>query len=209
MIDKTFILELIKIISPYIVAIIGILSPIITIKYLNSQDLIKFKKQKIHDFKFKIYPQLISELNELKRILEIIVSMAESFEEKKLPKVLIDVINENMDKKHLNELKEYTLKYDSIIFDCRINAGRIFKDNFPYLNEFIIQNIDILLKAFDSTDFVFNWGIPLNLIKKEEFNLNIDNLKSLYINEKQDARSKISQIDNLISLLKCEISGEK
>ncbi|MFA7658311.1 MAG: hypothetical protein WCY19_02645 [Candidatus Gastranaerophilaceae bacterium] len=207
--DKQFILELIKVASPYIVAILGILSPIFTIKYLNSQDLIKFKKQKLHDVKIKVYPKFIIELNELKRMFDILVQMADFYKKDNKSDEFLDVLkNKSVDENYLKEILEYTKKYNEVIKNCEQNIKKMYDENFSYLNKHVTKKLKDILESLNSTEFLFNWRINLFSIEKDKLNVDFKYLENLYLSEEEDAKDKAQKINDLIVLLKYEINGE-
>jgi len=208
--DKQTLIELIKIASPYVIAILGILSPLFTTKYLNKEDFRKYKKQRNFDKYIKIYSILITELSDIKRTCEYIVKMAEYYEHKdentKYEKLFH---KEDNSKSRLKEVVKFTIKYDETIKKCQKSIREILNENFIFLQDDIIKKVSSIVDIYDSPIPVFEWGIPVMYMRNGEFNINLENIRAVYVESSKMFKDMIINVDNIIIELKHEITGEK
>ena len=206
---KQTIIELIKIISPYIIAILGILSPLFTTKYLNKEDFRKYKKQKNFDKNIEVYSILITELSEIKRICEYIVQLSDYYEHKNEPKEYEQVIHhEDNNESRLKKIVEYTIKYDDTIRKSLKKIKEVLHENFVFLSNDIINKISYIIKEYDSPLHVFDWGIPVMDMRKHVFKIDLENIKKVYIGSNKMFKNLIDKIDNIITILKNELIGD-
>lgn len=208
--DKQTLVELIKIVSPYVIAILGILSPLFTTKYLNKEDFRKYKKQRNYDKNIEIYSMLITELSEFKRISEYIVKMSEYYEHKNEPKEFEKFFHENdNDENRLKDVVKFTVMYDDMLRKSQNKIREILHENFVFLQDDISQKISYITEEYDSPLHIFEWGIPVMNMRKDNFKINLENIKSVYIDSNQMFKEIVVNADNVIKELKKEITGEK
>lgn len=207
--DKQTAIELIKIASPYIIAILGILSPLFTTKYLNSEDFRKYKKQRNFDKNIEIYSVLITELREIKRICEYIVQMAEYYEPKNFSKEYEKIFHEKDDNKEiLKDVVEITIKYDDTIRKSQNKIKEVIDENFVFLHNDIIKKISGIVEEYDSPLHIFDWAIPVMKMRKDNFKINLENIKDVYIGSSMMFKELISKTNDIIVKLKNEITGD-
>ena len=208
--DKQTLIELIKIASPYVIAVLGILSPLFTTKYLNKEDFRKYKKQRNYDKNIEIYSILITELREFKRISEYIVKMAEYYEHKDEPEEFKNIFHEkDNDENRLKDVAKYTVMYDDILRESQNKIRKILHKNFVFLQDDIFQKISYVTEEYDSPLHIFDWGIPVMDMRKGNFKINLENIKRVYIDSRQMYKDLVFNTDNVIKELKKEITGEK
>lgn len=205
--DKQTLIELIKIASPYIIAILGILSPLFTTKYLNKEDFKKYKKQRNYDKNIKIYPTLITELNEIKRISGYIISVSNYYEN--LDYTDNKVLEENENTLRIKEVIECTQKYDNILSESTKKIRECLKENFIHINDDVVDKITNVINEYDSPINLFNWKFQLFLIKDKKDNISIDTVKFIYKDCKRMFNSINTNAEQVVKMLKNEITGEK
>lgn len=205
--DKQTLIELIKIASPYIIAILGILSPLFTTKYLNKEDFKKYKKQRNYDKNIKIYPTLITELNEIKKISGYIISVSNYYEN--LDYTDNKVLEENENPLRIKEVIECTQKYDNILSESTKKIRECLKENFIHINDDVVDKITNVINEYDSPINLFDWKFQLFLIKDKKDNISIDTVKFIYKDCKRMFNSINTNAEQVVKMLKNEITGEK
>lgn len=205
--DKQILIELIKIVSPYVIAILGILSPLFTTKYLNKEDFKKYKKQRNYDNNIKIYPTLITELNEIRRISGYIISVSNYYEN--LDYTDNKVLEENENPLRIKEVIECTQKYDNILSESTKKIRECLKENFIHINDDVVDKITNVINEYDSPINLFDWKFQLFLIKDKRDNVSLDTVKFIYKDCKRMFNSINTNAEQVVKMLKNEITGEK
>lgn len=205
--DKQTLVELIKIVSPYVIAILGILSPLFTTKYLNKEDFKKYKKQRNYDNNIKIYPTLITELNEIRRISGYIISVSNYYEN--LDYTDNKVLEENENPLRIKEVIECTQKYDNILSESTKKIRECLKENFIHINDDVVDKITNVINEYDSPINLFDWKFQLFLIKDKRDNVSLDTVKFIYKDCKRMFNSINTNAEQVVKMLKNEITGEK
>lgn len=205
--DKQILIELIKIVSPYVIAILGILSPLFTTKYLNKEDFKKYKKQRNYDNNIKIYPTLITELNEIRRISGYIISVSNYYEN--LDYTDNKVLEENENPLRIKEVIECTQKYDNILSESTKKIRECLKENFIHINDDVVDKITNVINEYDSPINLFDWKFQLFLIKDKKDNVSLDTVKFIYKDCKRMFNSINTNAEQVVKMLKNEITGEK
>lgn len=204
--DKQILIELIKIVSPYVIAILGILSPLFTTKYLNKEDFKKYKKQRNYDNNIKIYPTLITELNEIRRISGYIISVSNYYEN--LDYTDNKVLEENENPLRIKEVIECTQKYDNILSESTKKIRECLKENFIHINDDVVDKITNVINEYDSPINLFDWKFQLFLIKDKRDNVSLDTVKFIYKDCKRMFNSINTNAEQVVKMLKNEITGE-
>lgn len=204
--DKQILIELIKIVSPYVIAILGILSPLFTTKYLNKEDFKKYKKQRNYDNNIKIYPTLITELNEIRRISRYIISVSNYYEN--LDYTDNKVLEENENPLRIKEVIECTQKYDNILSESTKKIRECLKENFIHINDDVVDKITNVINEYDSPINLFDWKFQLFLIKDKRDNVSLDTVKFIYKDCKRMFNSINTNAEQVVKMLKNEITGE-
>jgi len=205
--DKQTLIELIKISSPYVIAVLGILSPLFTTKYLNKEDFKKYKKQRNYDNNIKIYPTLITELNEIRRISGYIISVSNYYES--LDYTNHKVLEENENPLRIKEVIECTQKYDNILSESTKKIRECLKENFIHINDDVVDKITNVINEYDSPINLFDWKFQLFLIKDKKDNVSLDTVKFIYKDCKRMFNSINTNAEQVVKMLKNEITGEK
>lgn len=205
--DKQTLIELIKISSPYLIAVLGILSPLFTTKYLNKEDFKKYKKQRNYDNNIKIYPTLITELNEIRRISGYIISVSNYYES--LDYTNNKVLEENENPLRIKEVIECTQKYDNILSESTKKIRECLKENFIHINDDVVDKIANVINEYDSPINLFDWKFQLFLIKDKKNNVSLDTVKFIYKDCKRMFNSINTNAEQVVKMLKNEITGEK
>ena len=205
--DKQTLIELIKISSPYVIAVLGILSPLFTTKYLNKEDFKKYKKQRNYDNNIKIYPTLITELNEIRRISGYIISVSNYYES--LDYTNNKVLEENENPLRIKEVIECTQKYDNILSESTKKIRECLKENFIHINDDVVDKIANVINEYDSPINLFDWKFQLFLIKDKKDNVSLDTVKFIYKDCKRMFNSINTNAEQVVKMLKNEITGEK
>ena len=205
--DKQILIDLIKIVSPYVIAILGILSPLFTTKYLNKEDFKKYKKQRNYDNNIKIYPTLITELNEIRRISGYIISVSNYYEN--LDYTDNKVLEENENPLRIKEVIECTQKYDNILSESTKKIRECLKENFIHINDDVVDKIANVINEYDSPINLFDWKFQLFLIKDKRDNVSLDTVKFIYKDCKRMFNSINTNAEQVVKMLKNEITGEK
>lgn len=205
--DKQTLIELIKISSPYVIAVLGILSPLFTTKYLNKEDFKKYKKQRNYDNNIKIYPTLITELNEIRRISGYIISVSNYYES--LDYTNNKVLEENENPLRIKEVIECTQKYDNILSESTKKIRECLKENFIHINDDVVDKITNVINEYDSPINLFDWKFQLFLIKDKKDNVSLDTVKFIYKDCKRMFNSINTNAEQVVKMLKNEITGEK
>lgn len=204
--DKQILIELIKIVSPYVIAILGILSSLFTTKYLNKEDFKKYKKQRNYDNNIKIYPTLITELNEIRRISGYIISVSNYYEN--LDYTDNKVLEENENPLRIKEVIECTQKYDNILSESTKKIRECLKENFIHINDDVVDKITNVINEYDSPINLFDWKFQLFLIKDKRDNVSLDTVKFIYKDCKRMFNSINTNAEQVVKMLKNEITGE-
>ena len=205
--DKQTLIELIKISSPYVIAVLGILSPLFTTKYLNKEDFNKYKKQRNYDNNIKIYPTLITELNEIRRISGYIISVSNYYES--LDYTNNKALEENENPLRIKEVIECTQKYDNILSESTKKIRECLKENFIHINDDVVDKITNVINEYDSPINLFDWKFQLFLIKDKKDNVSLDTVKFIYKDCKRMFNSINTNAEQVVKMLKNEITGEK
>ncbi len=202
--NESTIIELAKILAPYFVAVVGILSPVITSKFLNKEELLKYKKQKSYTLMIETYSSITSEFYKLRRIIDEINEQAKIFDCKLMPE-----LKEKQDKEYIEYIAQKTIEYDNQILKLTNNINMIIDKNYSYLKKEIINKIANITKKLNSPFRIFNWGILVMEIRKKEKEITTDSLKSVYTEGKNFYSPFLNDIEDIINTLKYEITGEK
>lgn len=201
---ESTIIELVKILAPYFVAVIGILSPVITSKFLNKEELLKYKKQKNYTLMIETYSNLTSELYKLRRIINEIKKQKEIFDCKFMPELC-----EKHDKEYIEYIAQKAVDYDNKIMEIIYNLNITIDKNYSYLKNEVIGLVENIINKLDSPLRIFNWGISVMEIRKKEKEITIDLVKNIFEEGYNFYSPYLNEIENIIDVLKYEITGEK
>lgn len=194
--DKKFILDLIKVSAPFIVAIIGILSPIINSKYSYSLETVQHKKKKLIDIKTEIYPLFITKLNEIKRILNIIITTANYLSSRE------EYTNSNRDK-YVKEMFDYAERYRNSLAENAEEIKKLYYTNYAYLNNKIIKSFEQNIINNHDHGLLFAWFI-LWMNKEDP---SIEGIEEMYRDAKPEAEKILEEIEKLIESIKIELGS--